>query len=359
MLSHRDRRNALLRLFALLCTLILGGAQGGLAQAPAQKDEPRGRIAGRVVDAANGQPLAGVQISLGDRPLGTSDLDGHFTSPTLTAGSYSVRARRLGFQPKQYDSVKVVGGQTAVVNFTLTSSAVTLQSTVVSATRVDQAASEASLLAIQQRAAAATDGVSAEQIRRTPDGNAAAAAIRVSGVSVVEDKYVVVRGLEERYSNTLLNGVEVASPEPTKKIVPLDIFPSSLLESIVVTKSATPDKPGDFSGGSVEVRTKEFPDNPVRQFSISQSFNSITTGRALPLPQRRGTDIFGFDGSHRSPPPLPPLESWTDPFVVEKYAEGIRNQWTPATSRARPGLGLGLMLGGQRPSPRAPLGYVF
>ncbi len=318
----------------------------------------RGRITGRIVDAATGQPLAKAQVLLVDRQVGAeSDLDGRYTISGVPVGRYAIRARRLGYQPKQVDSVAVRESEATVVNVTLGVASVTLQSIVVQSTRTDQAASEASLLSIQQRAPAASDGISAEQMRRTPDSNAGEAATRVSGISIVDNKFVIARGLSERYSTTLVNGAEIASPEPAKKIVPLDIFPASLLESIVVTKSATPDKPGDFSGGAVEVKTKEFPDNDVRQFSISQSYNSEATFETLQAPHRSGMDFLGFGSGRRAPPPIP--ADFDDVFSLERFAESIRSDWNPRPARVLPNLGLGLNVGGQRPSDRIALGYVL
>lgn len=338
----------------IIVALVIASALG-VTTVRAQ-DAPRGRVTGRIVDAASGLPLAKAQVILVDRRLGAeSDLDGRYTI-SAPVGRYNVRARRLGYQPKQVDSIVVRASEATVVNFTLGAASVTLQSVVVQATRTDQAASEASLLSIQQRAPAASDGISAEQMRRTPDSNAGEAATRVSGISIVDNKFVIARGLSERYSTTLVNGAEIASPEPAKKIVPLDIFPSSLLESIVVTKSATPDKPGDFSGGAVEVKTKEFPDNDVRQFSISQSYNSETTFETLQAPHRSAMDLLGFGSGRRAPSPIP--ASFDDAFAVERYAESIRSEWNPRPTRTLPNLGLGLNLGGQRPSERIALGYV-
>jgi len=326
---------------------------------PAAPPQARGRITGRVVDVSTGQPLADVTVTVVGRPLGArTDLDGRYTIVGVPVGPISILARRLGFQPKQFDNVAVSATEATIVNFSIGNVAVALQSIVVQETRTDRSASQASLLAAQQRAPSASDGVSAEQIRKTPDSNAGEAATRVSGISIVEGKFLVARGLSERYSTTLLNGAEVPSPEPAKKIVPLDVFPASLLESIVVTKSATPDKPGDFSGGAVEIKTKEFPDNTIRQFSISQGYNSQGTFKKLPFPHKAGTDFFGVDNGRRAAPVFPTDSSLATLFGVERYAEGIRNEWAPRPVRTPLNLGLGMTLGGQRPSERAALGYV-
>ncbi len=295
-----------LRLFSVMLLAVrpLGAQQ--TAPSPAAPPAATGRIGGRVVEQSSGQPIAGAQILIGaNTASAVTDLDGRYRSSALPVGEYRVLARRLGSQPKQYEGIVVTAGQTTVVNFSLTNAAVQLNAVVVSAERSDRATSEAGLLAMQKGAAAASDGVSAEQIKRTPDADAGQAAVRVSGVSVVDNKFVVVRGLSERYSNTLLNGVEVTSPEPSKKIVPLDIFPASLLEAIVVTKSATPDKPGDFAGGSVEIKTKEFPEQRVMQYNLAFGWNSQTTGQLIQLPIWTGLDFLGFDNGRRTRPTFP------------------------------------------------------
>jgi hypothetical protein len=345
----------------LVCAAPVAAAPSAAARAGAGDAvfQDEGRVTGRTIDAATGQPLTNVEVSIVGTTLGArSDLDGRFTILRVPAGAQAVVARRIGLQPKRFDGVLVKVGEATVVNFSLGEATLELQSVVVSATAGDRSSTDASLLAAQQRAASASDGISSEQIKRTPDSNAGEAAARVSGVSIVDGKFLVARGLSERYSTTLLNGAEVASPEPTRKIVPLDVFPASLLESIVVTKSATPDKPGDFSGGAVEIKTKEFPDNTIRQFNVSQGYNSQTTFQAVPIPARSALDFLGFDNGRRAPQ-VPRGDQQVTPFVAERFAEGLRNTWSPRAVRVLPNLGLGVTLGGQRASDRAPLGYVF
>lgn len=332
---------------------MLGSLVAGAQAAPAG-----GRIAGRVVDAASAQAIAGVTVLVGDSATSVvTDLDGRYRTGLLRPGRYRVTARRLGMQQKQYDSIAVAEGQTTVVNFALSAAAVSLEAVVVSAARADRATSEAGLLAVQMRAASASDGISAEQIARAPDSDAGEAAVRVPGVSIVDNKYVVVRGLAERYSNTLLNGVEMASPEPSKKVVPMDIFPSSLIDGIIVTKSATPDKPGDFSGGSVEIRTKEFPEEFVFGYGITGGYNSRVTGRLVDLPQWHGMDFLGFDAGKRRREPAAPA-SYEDPTDIERYQESLRNTWAPPTRRALPNLGFNANVGNQRQFGSSALGYL-
>jgi hypothetical protein len=329
------------------------------AQAPASQPpaSARGRITGRVVDGASGQGVADAQIAVVGTTMGArTDLDGRYILLNVPFGTYSLVAKRLGYQPKQFDKVPVTTTDATIVNFTIGTAAVNLQSVVVRAAVGERTSNQASLLSAQQKAASASDGVSAEQIKKTPDSNAGEAATRVSGVSIVDGKFLVARGLSERYSTTLVNGAEVPSPEPTKKIVPLDVFPASLLESIVVTKSATPDKPGDFAGGAVEIKTKEFPENPIRQFTFSQGYNTQTTGRSLPFPAKRPLDFLGFDNGFRAPPARSTIID--EGTSRERFAESVRSQWNPSPVVALPNVGMGVTLGDQRPSDKAALGYV-
>jgi outer membrane receptor protein involved in Fe transport len=270
---------------------------------------------------------------------------------------YTVRAAFIGYQPAQIDSVRVTLDDVTIADFGLNAAALELAGVTVEAEAVSKPSSEAGLLAIQQAAPTVSDGISAETMSRTPDSDAADAIARVTGIAVFDNKFVVVRGLPERYSTTLLNGAELASPEPLRRVVPLDIFPASLLETIVTTKTATPDRPGDFSGGSVEIRTKDFPENFVLQGSVSQGYNSLATFERIPLIARGGTDFLGIDDGRRAPPgDLPDVND--DGPAAERYAEGLRNVWTPAPRLALPDLGLGLNVGGQAGQGGA-LGYVL
>lgn len=352
----------------LLTVLMLGSAaaaSASLAQVPAAPPVPQpaatprasGRIAGQVVDASSGQPLPAVQVQVVGTTIGSmTDLDGRFRTGAIPVGTHAIVARRIGFAPVRQENVIVAADRATVLTLAMSASAVTLGAVQVTEQAPAKASSEAGLLAVQQRAAAVSDGVSAEQIRRSPDSDAGEAVKRVTGVSVVDDKFVIVRGLTERYSNTLLNGVELASPEPLKKLVPLDVFPASLMEAIVTTKTATPDRPGDFAGGSVELRTKDFPENTVLQANLSTGFNSQSTFRSFPHPPRAGSDWFAIDGGRRALPAGAPALGAP---ATEAFAERLRNVWTPRRAPGRPTLGAGLNVGGQRDVLGNPLGFVL
>jgi outer membrane receptor protein involved in Fe transport len=312
---------------------------------------PTGRIAGRVVDGESGRPVAGAQVLIVGQPDHLeADLDGRFRTAPLPVGTYSVRTFYIGYTPAQVDSVRVTPGQATVVSLSLTTTAVQLAELQVTAEQPAKISSAAGLLAEQQNAPAVSDGVSAETISKTPDSDAGQAVSRVTGVSVLDDK-VVVRGLGERYSNTVLNGAEIASPEPDKKVVPLDVFPSSLLEALVASKTATPDRPGDFAGGSVDIRTKEFPDNFVFSVGTSLAYNSLSTFKNFPKAPRGGSDWYARDNGLRAEPAADPSP--------DRFAESFQNVWTPAAVKAAPKVGVDVSIGGQQQLGGDALGIVL
>ncbi|MBL8988172.1 MAG: carboxypeptidase regulatory-like domain-containing protein [Gemmatimonadetes bacterium] len=350
----------MLRVPRLLPLGLLLASLAGAGPISGQTAPATGRIAGRVLDQATGRPLVSARVSIiGLAGVVETDLDGRYRTPPVAVGPHRVRFALIGYKPVTVDSVVVKDGQTTIVNGTLATAPLELEELVVESAVGVRAASNAGLLAQQQASAVVQDGISAEAMSRTPDSDASDAIARVTGISVVDKKFVVVRGLSERYSGTLLNGAELASPEPLKKIVPLDIFPASLLESIVTTKGATPDKPGDFSGGLVEIKTKEFPEQFVAQLRVSQEYQSLSTFEKLGLPPRRGLDFAGFDDGRRGIPADAPAVGDTNTTRIERFAENIRNVWTPAPRTALPNLGLGFNVGGQLPLGSNPLGFVL
>lgn len=328
------------------------------ATPPATVAAARGYLVGQVVDKASARPLPATNILVVGTTLRTqTDLDGRFRLP-VPAGVYAVRAFRLGNVAQEQAGVRITSGVSTSVTFALGTAVLQLQAQTVTAAPT-KANSEDALLAMQRASSRVSDGISAEAIKRAPGANAGDAVVRITGVSIVDSKFAVVRGLAERYSNTLLNGVELPSPEPQKKIVPLDIFPSDLLESIVVSKTATPDKPGDFAGGSVEVTTKEFPNTRVADVSFSTGYNSASTFRNFSLAPQSGLDFLGFDSGGRRQPQmaLPTGASTTE--EREAFAESIRNVWTPKPTAVTPNFGATVNLGGRLGGESAPIGYVI
>ena len=185
-----------------------------------------GRIVGRVVDAEQGSPVAGAQTRGGGHHdhRQSSALDGRYALQAVPAGPVSIRVRMIGFAPKVVTGVVVPAGGTIAQDIALAASAVQLAEISVSAEAERGTVNRA--LDEQRNATNIVSSVSAEQIARSPDSDAGQAVQRVSGVTVQDGKYVFVRGLGERYTTTSLNGARIPSPDPERKVVPLDLFPS-------------------------------------------------------------------------------------------------------------------------------------
>ena len=240
--------------------------------APAAAQEG-GSITGVVVDGETGEPLIGANAVLpGGTTGGTTDIDGRYAITGLEIGRYDVTFSYVGYQSKTVQGVEVVAGEAAQLDVSLAPEAVDLEEVTVTAEVARN--SEAALLRDRQRAAAVSDAIGAEAISQSGSSDAADAMEKVTGASVTDGKYVSVRGLGGRYINTTLNGAELPSSDPDQNAVPFDLFPSSLLENIVTSKTFTPDRSGSFTGGSIDIGTVAFPQNMELTVSSSLGYNS-------------------------------------------------------------------------------------
>jgi hypothetical protein len=185
------------------------------------------------------------------------------------------------------------------------------------------AATAEAMLAERKLASVVSDALSAEELRRSVASDAAAAAQKITGVSVVGAGYVYVRGLGERYSATTLNRALIPTTEPEKRVVPLDLFPAALIDNIRVLKTYSPDMPGEFSAGLVELRTVDFPSKPIFNVSFSSGFNTRTTFNPfLTYPGGR-RDFFGFDDGARALPSQIPRDKRLFPgaFTPQQFQD--------------------------------------
>lgn len=284
----------------------------GLGQA-AHAQDGKGRITGRVVDSKSAQGLTNAQVAVPELGLMTlTDMDGRYFLDRVPSGRHEVRVNLLGYAPKVIADVVVVSGQAARVNLSLDQTAIEVEAITVTARM--EAGATAALLEAQKNAVSVTEAVGQEEIARSPDTDAAEVATRVSGVTVTEGRYVYIRGLGERYSQTSINGSPVPSPEPEKEVVPLDLFPAEFLESLSTQKTYTPDRPGEFSGGAVDITNRDFPDRLTWKLSFGTSVNTISQFQSGFLNYRGGgTDGLGIDDGTRAIP---------DPVAAAGYGLG-------------------------------------
>lgn len=259
-----------------------------------------GRISGKVIDE-RGQPLPGASIRVKETGQSVqSNVDGSYTF-TLKPGTYTVEVSYISYQKQRITGVTITDGITTALNIAMKLDTKGLSEVVV--TSGYKKASVAGLYAQQKNAAAVTDGISAEQIARTPDNDMGQVLKRISGLTTVDNKNVIVRGMSDRYNQAMLDGVVIPSTSMNKRNFSFDIIPTEMVSNVVVNKTATPDMSSEFSGGQVSINTLDIPLERFTVISIGTGGNSQTTGKDFyRLGERHNSEYFGFfDKSARLP----------------------------------------------------------
>ena len=299
--------------FSLFATLIIA-----LCALPALAQ--KGVISGKVVDKASGETLIGASVyieGLSDNTIGTiTDFDGNY-SFEADPGTYDIAISYVSYTKQLIKGVVIKAGEVTNLDAALEGEAVGLAEVVVQATAVKN--TDASLIALQKKSFSIQDGISSQQISRTGSSNAADAMKQMTGAVVEDGKFIVMRGLGDRYSLSQLNGVTMPSTDPYRNSSSLDLIPSQMIENIVTTKTFTPDLPANFSGGLVNVTTKSLPDKFTMHFELSGAYNTQASMIDNFLGQQAGeTDWLGLDDGSRDQPD----------FLLD---EAVRNRLSSST----------------------------
>ncbi|MDR8390552.1 TonB-dependent receptor [Aliifodinibius sp. S!AR15-10] len=325
-----------------------------------------GTIRGTVIEDASGEPLYGVTVLLvGESKGTTTDFDGKFDLE-VSAGTYDIRISYVSYRAVTIEEVEVTEGEvTNFDNIRLQKSVEEMEEVVVTADLVN--ISEAALMTQKKKSANLVDGISAERFRRVGDSNAAGALKRVTGVSVEGGKYVYVRGLGDRYTKTMLNSVDIPSLDPNRNSLQIDIFPTNLINNMVITKTAVAEMPADFTGGIVNIETKDFPGEPIFDVSASIDYNpSMHFNNNYLTYEGSDTDFLGFDNGARELPNGADAENIPTPIsgASEEQANNFVNSFNPTlgprTDSNMMDYSLGLSLGDQfNLGGGNTLGYIF
>jgi hypothetical protein len=271
-----------IRIGLLAAALVAGGVSADLvaAQAPSAVSVGQSiRVTGVVRDRANAIPLPGVPVEIvGSDSVTYTDNDGRYVLQ-VAPGIHQLRVLLTGYEERLVDLDATSGGSRTVdVGLTMVSFS-EMVTVIAQAIDVDTSSAEVQLTQRMQ-AQVITDNIGSQDMRANGDGDAAAAMQRVTGLSVVDD-FLYVRGLGERYSNTTLNGSVIPTTEPDRKVVPLDLFPTGLVDSVQVIKSYVPDRSAEFAGGLVQIETLKLPTGPTVDVSYSIGLNGQTTWLAV------------------------------------------------------------------------------
>ncbi len=315
-------------------------------------------IRGTIKDNSNGEliPFADVYVE-GTSTGTTSDLDGAFNIK-LEPGTYTIICAFLGYTDTKIKDVVVQENAFTTLNIEIGEDVEELEEVVVTAKQVQS--SDAAVQRLQKKSLNVLDGISSQSISKTGDSDAASAIKRVTGVSVQDGKYIYVRGLSDRYTKTTLNGLEVPSLDPDKNSVQLDIFPTNLIDNILVYKTYTPDLQADFTGGLVDIVTKDFPELFTSKLTFSYTYNpNWHFNSNAPTYKGSSTDFLGFDNGQRKLPfnPDKPLPYTGDPEMTKVTAS--LNPIMAATQRSlMPNMSLGYSIGNQINKEKYTWGYL-
>ncbi|UXP30590.1 TonB-dependent receptor [Reichenbachiella agarivorans] len=328
-----------------------------------------GTVRGTVTDRSNGEPLFGVAAVVAGTTKGAvTDFDGKFEFQ-LEPGVYNLQFSFVSFERINITDVVVDAGEVTVLhNIMMNESVETLEAVVVSAEAIRS--SETALLTVKRKSPALMDGISAASFDKIGDSDAGDAVKRVTGVSVEGGKYVFVRGLGDRYTKTMLNNVDIPGLDPDRNSLQIDIFPTSLLNNMMVAKSFTADMPADFTGGMVNIETKDFPDERIFDISVSTGFNPSMHFNDNYLSYKgSSTDWLGFDDGQRSlpqyakettiPTPLSAIGGQYTEQEVNTFVNSFDPNMAAQRSTSFMDYGVSATYGDQTSVGSGKLGYIF
>ena len=299
----------------------------------AHSQAQRGKVAGKILNDKN-QPLSGVSVRIKDAGQGTqSSQDGDYVLNVEAGKKYTIVFSYVGYEEKQVQDVDVTNGLVASLDVVLnTKNSTGLNDVVVRGTaRTARMETVNSSIQFQKNTNTVAQVISAEAIRRSPDRNTGEVLKRVPGTSIQDGKYLVVRGLADRYNQAMLNGILLSSTEPDRKTFSFDIFPASTIDNIIINKAFVPELPGEWAGGLIQVNTKDVPSANFLNVQLGTGFNTQTMGKDFYTYKGGKNDFLGFDdGTRALPSNLPAKNDFSILTREQKTAFGkeFSNIWS-------------------------------
>jgi outer membrane receptor for ferrienterochelin and colicin len=305
-----------------------------------------GKIEGKITDAKTGLPLTGVSVSIKNSTKGTSsDLEGRYILNVTGLTGKITLVFSYGGSVKDVEDIEVSEAKVTTQDVSLEVKAKTGDAVIVRSSTNARKETAASLITFQKTTNTVASVISAEAIKRSPDRNTGEVLKRLPGASIQEGKFLVVRGLADRYNQAMLNGVLLTSTEPDRKTFSFDLIPSSMVDNIVVNKAFVPEYPGEWAGGLVQVNTKDIPSKNFFTIQLGTGFNTQTTGKDFYVDKVGKTSELGIDDGSRDLPASYTSKSGFDILSAsEKTAIGkqLRNVWSVNSTSASPNTSLQL-----------------
>ncbi len=300
------------------------------------------KLTGKILNEKN-ESLAGVSIKIvGSAIGGTTDMEGRFSLTLTPATKYELEFSAIGYETKNIADVEVASGQVNELNITLEIKAAFGDNVVVSAKR-STAPKETvnSVIAFQKNTNTVASVISAESIRRSPDKNTGEVLKRTPGASLIDGKFLVIRGLADRYNQAMLNGILLTSTEPDRKTFSFDIIPAQMIDNIIINKAFVPELPGEWSGGLIQVTTRDIPNNNFLTVQIGTGFNSQTAGKEFYKARGGQLDWLGIDdGTRGLPDSYKTKSAFNLATPAERTAIGkeLSNNWVAIPQNVSPNI---------------------
>lgn len=288
-----------------------------------------GTLHGKVTDKVTKETLIGASIRIEETGAGNvTDIDGEFRIDGIKPGSYTVVVSYVGYENLKQPGVVINNGGKTVIDFELGSNLKELKTAEIVSTRITH--TENAVLAEMRKSEQVVNGISNQQISRTQDRNTSEVIRRLPGISIIEDRLVVIRGLSERYNNVMLNDAFAPSVESDKKAFSFDLLPSAMLDRVMVYKTASPDLPGEFAGGVIKVYTRNLPEQDFISFGSTIGVRSNTTFRSFQKDSGGKLDWLGMDDGGRSlPAGFPTNLSGLSSTEQAAWGAQLSNTWVP------------------------------
>jgi TonB-dependent receptor len=302
-----------------------------------------GSIEGVTTDRKSKEALPGVTVTIDGTTLGTtSDFNGHFIIQNLKPGKYKIKASYISYNPFFVEDVTVIEGKTINLSISLSENTVALEG--VTITGVKKTNTEIAMINVTRMSPLVSIAISGQQILRSQDRDASEVIRRLPGTTIIDDRFIVVRGLPQRYNTVWLNNTATPSSEADAKAFSFDVIPASMIENMIIVKSPAPELPADFSGGFVKITTVNLPEKNSFFVSYGTAFSEGTTNQGFKRYQSNGSDWLGFNNTFRSlpkdmPAHLNQYEAATNPDIQNKISElgrELNKTWVPISGRANP-----------------------
>jgi outer membrane receptor protein involved in Fe transport len=296
------------------------------------------KIIGKVTDKVTGEPLVGVTVSIKGTTNGTStDLEGKYDLK-VAPGTYILITRYISYKDKEVTNVVVKAGENTYLDINIEETSNDIgEVTVVAEAKKE---SMAGVNIERRNATTVSDGVSSEQFRKTPDRNVSDVLKRVSGTSIQDNKFAIIRGMNDRYNAAYLNGAPLPSTESDRKAFAFNIIPANLIDNLVIYKAPAPDLTGDFAGGVIMINTKNIPEAKTSMLNFSMGYNSITTFQPFLHFRNSKTDVLGFDNGTRKMPISENFRAGLSTNDYVSYTKKFNNDWNIYNSTAMPNTNL-------------------